>query len=327
MKENIKVAAILTISFAIVVLSPFLGRDIISIADIKNVSSTDYYIFYNTRLPRSVMAFITGGILSIGGLVFQSLFKNPIATPYTLGVAGGASLGAAFYYFTGYTGILSVYTGSTLWAVFGAVFVIIIVYGISLTTGRMDSSTILLSGVAISFFCSALIMFIQYFADTTNSYKITRYMMGSLSGANYDEILFLLPISLLFLLITYAFHKELDLISIDSSVAESRGVNIKRTVTLLYFAVSISIAATVSITGPIGFVGMIVPHIIRMIVTSRNKILIPLSFISGGAFLTLCDTLSRIVISPSELPVAVITSLAGAPFFIFLIISRKNKYE
>lgn len=327
MKENIKVAAILTISFAVVVLSPFLGRDIIGIADIKNVSSTDYYIFYNTRLPRSVMAFITGGILSIGGLVFQSLFKNPIATPYTLGVAGGASLGAAFYYFTGYTGILSVYTGSTLWAVFGAVFVIIIVYGISLTTGRMDSSTILLSGVAISFFCSALIMFIQYFADTTNSYKITRYMMGSLSGANYDEILFLLPISIFFLLITCAFHKELDLISIDSSIAESRGVNIKRTVTLLYFAVSISIAATVSITGPIGFVGMIVPHIIRMIVTSRNKVLIPLSFISGGAFLTLCDTLSRIAISPSELPVAVITSLAGAPFFIFLIISRKNKYD
>lgn len=327
MKESIKISVILIISLIVIVLSPFLGRDIISIADIKNYSSTDYYIFYNTRLPRSVMAFITGGILSIGGLVFQSLFKNPVATPYTLGVAGGASLGAAFYYFSGYTGILSAYTGSTLWAVLGAVLVIITVYGISLTTGRMDSSTILLSGVAISFFCSALIMFIQYFSDTTDSYKITRYMMGSLSGANYDEIMFLLPISLFFLLITYAFHKELDLLSIDSTIAESRGVNIKRTITLLYFAVSISIASTVSITGPIGFVGMIVPHIIRMVVTSRNKVLIPLSFISGGAFLTLCDTASRIIISPSELPVAVITSLAGAPFFIFLIISRKNKYD
>ncbi len=167
-------------------------------------------------------------------------------------------------------------------------------------------------------------MFIQYFADINQSYNITRYITGSLTTVLPNNMLLLIPISFAAFIIIYSFHKELDILSMGEYIAESRGVNIKYSITILYFTVSFAIAAVISATGPIGFVGMIIPHVMRMFISYKNKILIPVSFIFGGAFLVTCDSFARTIIAPAELPVSIITSIIGAPFFIFLILKTSK---
>lgn len=324
MNTNIKIFIITSASILIVTASLFTGIHKINIYNIFNSETIDNYIFFNTRLQRVITGFITGGILSVSGLVFQSIFKNPIATPFTLGVAGGASLGAAIYILFAQSACFMAVLGQTVSALAGAVITIFIVYSFAFIKGRLNNVTLLLAGVAVNFFTSSLIMFIQYFADFQKSYNITRYITGSLAAVSINNILLLIPLSMAAFIIIYSYHKELDIISMGEYIAESRGVNITSSITILYFTVSFAIAAVVSAAGPIGFVGMIIPHIIRMYVSFKNNILIPVSFIFGGAFLVICDTISRVIIAPAELPVSVITSLIGAPFFIFLIL-KTNK--
>ncbi len=324
MSKNKKIFLIIFISIIIIISAPFIGIINIEYSSLFSSNSTGNFIFFNTRLPRVLAGFTAGGVLAVSGLVFQSIFKNPIATPFTLGVAGGASLGASIFIFFGVSSTLLSYFGITLSAMAGAMIVIFIVYMLSVVTGKLYGNTLLLAGVAISFFTSALIMFIQYFSDINQSYKITRYMIGTLSNVTLDNILFLMPVVIVSYIIIYSLHKELDIISTGTSIAESRGVDVTKTITILYFTVSLIVAGVISATGPIGFVGMMIPHIIRMIISCQNKLLIPLSFIAGGAFLVFCDTIARIIIAPVELPVGVITSILGAPFFIFLILKGKS---
>ncbi len=324
MNTNIKLFIIITLSIIIISASLFIGTHQINIYNIFTDDTIDKYIFFNTRMPRVISGFFAGGILAVSGLVFQSIFKNPIATPFTLGVAGGASLGAAIYIlFAQSVSIISVF-GQTTAAMAGALVTIFIVYSFAFIKGRLNNITLLLAGVAVNFFTSSLIMFIQYFADIEKSYNITRYLTGSLATVSLNNTLFLIPLSLVAFIIIYSYHKELDVIAMGEYIAKSRGVNITSSITILYFTVSFAIATVVSATGPIGFVGMIIPHIMRMYISFKNKILIPVSFIFGGAFLVFCDTIARIIITPAELPVSIITSLIGAPFFIFLIL-KTNK--
>ena len=323
MNIKIRIISIILFSFIILMTASFIGP-YININAIFDYSSQDSYIFWQIRIPRVITAFLTGGILAVSGLVFQSIFKNPIATPYTLGVASGASMGAAIYYLFG-SALSYSFIGGSISAVVGALIVIIIVYLIGIMGNKVDTSVILLSGVAISFFCSSTIMFIQYFSDPANSYKITRYMMGSLSSSHIEYLKYIMPVSLISLFIIFSNHMELDIISTGDNIALSRGVNVKKTIYTLYFTVSIMLAVTISIFGPIGFIGMMIPHICRNITSSKNKILIPVSFIFGGSFLIICDTIARIIIAPADLPVGIITSMIGAPFFIFLVIKSKKK--
>lgn len=323
MSVNLKIFIIVLLSAVIVTVSPFLGIKTIALSDIAGANGQAGHIFYNMRLPRVITAFFTGGILAAGGLVFQALFKNPIATPFTLGVASGASMGAASYFYLGFSSITGIFFGETVFAMLGALLTISAVYGISAASGRNNGANILLAGVAISFFCSAVIMFMQYFSDLSNSYKITHFMIGSLASSNINSAIYIMPPALIGFFIILIMNRELDIIATGNDIASSRGVNTKRTVNILYFTVSLMLAVTVAICGPIGFVGMMIPHICRMIIGSANRRLIPVSFISGGAFLTLCDTGARIAIAPAELPVGVITSILGAPFFIFLILKNR----
>lgn len=320
MSSKTKLFLLFFISFIIIFLSPFIGWHKLNYGNILNYEMVDNYVFFGSRLPRVLAGFLTGSILALSGLVFQSVFKNPIATPYTLGVASGASLGAALFIVSGTYSATIAFLGSSFFAMAGGVLSILLVYSIASFTGKIYSNTLLLAGVAINFFSSALIMFLQYFADPASNYKITRYMIGSTSNITIDNILFILPVTFIFFITVYSFHKELDILATGSNIAHSRGVNVTRTITILYFIVSFAIAIITSAAGPIGFVGMMIPHIIRITISSINKILIPATFFAGGAFLVMCDTFARIIIAPVELPVAIITSLLGAPFFIFLII-------
>lgn len=324
MKTNIKLLILIIICFLIIIISPFIGANNINYANIFTKGSVDNFIFFSSRLQRLLADILTGGILALSGLVFQSIFKNPIATPYTLGVASGASLGAALFVISGSYSSMFSFFGSTFFAMAGGIFSILLVYGISSIKGMLHTNTLLLAGVAINFFSSALIMFIQYFANPEKSYKITRYMIGSTANITLENIILMLIVTFIFFIVVYSFHKELDILAIGAPVAHSRGVNITFTITILYFTVSLAIAVVTAAAGPIGFVGMMIPHIIRILISSLNKILIPATFLAGGAFLSICDSAARVITAPAELPVAIITSLLGAPFFIYLIV-KGNK--
>jgi iron complex transport system permease protein len=301
-------------SLAILVAAPFLGRDIFTPREI--FSGVPAEIFWRIRVPRVVLSYLAGATLSMCGMIFQAVFRNPLATPYTLGVASGASLGAALFF------ILSIPLagGEALFAFVGAMLTMLLVY----SAGSYGSS-ILLAGVAINFTFSAVIMFIQYLSDYAGTLMILRFMVGGLDAATAGSAMMVLVVVVICFLVTLLYRRHLDLLTLGEEVAASRGVDVGGLKIILYVLTSVAVGTVVSITGPIGFVGMMSPHISRLLVGSGHYRLTPIAFLFGGAFLTACDTAARVIIFPAELPVGIITSMLGGPFFIFLLIKNKRK--
>ena len=312
---------VLVISLMIIFTAPFIGGYSLSIDNIVAFSGGDAEIFWRIRVPRVLLSFTAGAVLSISGMIFQALFRNPLATPYTLGVASGASLGAALYFLLSAVAIIPLYFGAPLFAFVGALCTMLLVYSLG---WFIKGDSILLVGVALNFCFSSIIMFIQYTADFVSSHRIIRFMIGSLDSAPYFTILIVTLFLIAGFIVNMVYRRELDLIAIGDDVASSRGVDVVRVKYTFYIITSLIIGCVVSVTGPIGFVGMMVPHICRLIVGMNHNKLAPVTFVFGGAFLTACDTLARIVIFPNEIPVGVITSMLGAPFFIFLLIQRRR---
>ncbi len=304
-------------TLAIVVSSPFLGLSYISSTEIQ------HQILNEIRLPRMLFAFITGAGLSLCGMVFQAMFRNPLATPFTLGVASGASLGAALYVFLGLSFSFIGINGASLAAFMGALLSISFVYYLSRFRSHFSTETLLLTGVAISFFFSSLILFIQYLSNITDSFRILRWLMGSLSIVGYHDILQLLPFVTICIAVVLWLSRELNLLMAGDEIAISRGVNVQGIRYILFFASSLCVGAIVAACGPIGFVGMMVPHICRLLIGNDHRWLIPATLLFGGSFLIICDSLARLIIAPAEIPVGVITTLLGGPFFIWLLIKSK----
>jgi iron complex transport system permease protein len=281
-------------------------------------------ILMDIRLPRLLLAFIVGAGLAVCGLVFQAMFHNPLATPFTLGVASGASLGAALSVFLGVGfGFLGL-SSTTLFAFIGALVTIRFVYGISSMRTGFSLHTLLLTGVAISFFFSSLILLIQYLNDLPDAYRLIRWLMGSLSIVGYDAIWQLLPFIVVAVAVIFYLSHELNLLTTGDDIALSRGVNVRKTRFMLFVTTSLCIGAIVSLCGPIGFVGMMVPHICRLLIGQDHRWLIPASCLFGGNFLIICDTIGRLLIAPAEIPVGVITTLLGGPFFLWLLIRTRT---
>ena len=272
-----------------------------------------------------LFAFVAGAGLALCGLVFQAMFHNPLATPFTLGVASGASFGAALTVLLGINISLLGFDAITLGAFFGALGAISFVYGISRLNYSFSTETLLLTGVATSFFFSSLILFTQYLSDINESFRITRWLMGGLSISGYQQLLQLLPVVTLSAGIIIWLSRELNLLMAGDDIAISRGVAVKRVRYLMFFTTSMCVGAIVALCGPIGFVGMMVPHICRLIIGTDHRWLIPASLVFGGGFLILCDTLARIIIAPAELPVGVITTLLGGPFFLWLLVRSRRQ--
>jgi len=281
-------------------------------------------ILMEIRLPRVIFAFIVGAGLAICGLVFQAMFHNPLATPFTLGVASGASLGAALSVFLGFGFVFLGFSSTTLFAFIGALITIRFVYAISTMRTGFSLHTLLLTGVAISFFFSSLILLIQYLNDLPDAYRLIRWLMGSLSIVGYGAIWQLLPFILFAIIVIFYLSHELNLLTTGDEIALSRGVNVKKTRLLLFFVTSLCIGAIVSLCGPIGFVGMMVPHICRLLIGHNHRWLIPASCLFGGSFLIVCDAIGRLLIAPAEIPVGVITTLLGGPFFLWLLIRSRT---
>ncbi|MGB2403071.1 MAG: FecCD family ABC transporter permease [Akkermansiaceae bacterium] len=321
-----RVMIMLGLTLACALITPWLGHQLTSPNVILRpmADDVDAIIFWQIRLPRILLSLLAGAGLSLGGVVFQALFRNPLATPFTLGVASGASLGVTLAIVTGIHFSLLGLSGTTLAALSGAIISIVLVYGIARATGKTSPSTMLLGGVAISFFFSSLILLLQYLSDPGSSFRVLHWLMGDLSRASIDSVLQLTPFVISGIIIVSILHRELNLLSITDDIAASRGVNVPRTQMLLFFAVSLMVAGIITVCGPIGFVGIMAPHICRLLIGPNHRFLIPASILFGASFLTLCDTLARNITSTAEVPVGIVTAILGGPFFLWLLLSKNR---
>lgn len=285
-----------------------------------STDNVDANILFLARIPRILLAALTGAALSVTGAVFQALLRNDLAAPFTLGVSSGASFGAvvAISLNLNFT-ILGVSTLS-LAAFMGALGTMFIVFGLVKTRhGDFPTSVLLLAGVTANFFFASMVMFIHYTADFTQSFRIVRWLMGGLDITDYQTVLSILPMVAFGIAGLIYVSRDLNLISAGAHSAMSRGVDVLRTQKIGFILASLITGTVVAISGPIGFVGLIVPHIVRLFIGPDLRLLIPGSMLFGASFLILCDTVGRTVIAPAEIPVGVITAMLGGPFFIWLL--------
>jgi iron complex transport system permease protein len=303
---------------------PLVGRQVLSFSVFRDLGGNDpaAVIFWQIRVPRALAAFIGGAGLALGGAVFQAIFRNPLATPYILGVASGASLGVALASRLGLTLVMIGFSTTSIAAFAGAMVAVGVLWLLTRLRPELSSTTLLLAGVAMNFFFSSLILFTQYTASLGDSYRIVRWLMGGLGGVDLSTVLHMTPVVALGAIVIVWRARELDLLATGPEIAASRGVAVAPTRTLLFVATSVMIGGVVAACGPVGFVGMMAPHICRLLVGSNHRVLLPASILFGGAFLALCDTAARLVLFPAELPVGVITSFLGAPFFLWLLVRQ-----
>ena len=299
--------------------APFLGESLILMTDPDGL---DGLVFWEVRVPRVLLAFLCGAGLALGGLVFQAMFRNSLATPYTLGVASGSTFSVALWINFGLSFSVLGISGVSLAALVGALISVLLVYNLARFAGGLATVSLLLGGVILSFFFSSLTMLVQYFADAGSMFKMMRWTMGSLGQADMDAVLRVLPFVASGILLIVLYRRELDLLSIGDELAMSRGVEVKKVRRMLFFAVSLMMAGVVSVCGPIGFVGIMVPHFCRMLFGVMHRELVWMTFLLGGIFLVWCDTLARSVTIGSDLPVGIITSLIGGPFFLIILLRR-----
>jgi iron complex transport system permease protein len=318
---------LVVLTLIVVAVAPFVGSYRISLSTLwQPQDETAARIFWQIRLPRVAMAFLAGAALAVSGLAFQAMFRNPLATPFTLGVASGASLGASLYIHLGLSfSFVGIYGGS--WFAFlGAMVSILLVYGLTRTREGLATTTMLLAGVAISFFFSSLILFLQYVSDFTRTYQILRWTMGGLQSVSPDDVFNALPVVAAGSLLMLWWTHELNLITTGDELAIARGVEVNRTKLKVFFTASLMVGAVVAVCGPIGFVGLMAPHICRMLIGPDHRYLTPATLLLGGAFLIVCDTAARTIFAPTELPVGILTALLGGPFFLWLLLRRKQQW-
>lgn len=323
MKRDRNVGLIFMVGMAVLILAPMIGIELILPWELKP-GSAEAEIFWMLRVPRVLTAFCAGAALALSGMVFQAMFRNPLATPFTLGVSSGAALGATLAIRLGVVFTVVGVAGITLAAFFGAFCSVVLVYLLMRLRPDSSTATMLLAGVAVNFTFSSLILMVHYSADLGGSFNILRWMMGNLEVVGIEPVFGLLPLVLLGGLMALVMRRELDLMSLGDEIAQSRGVSIRNYRKILFIAVSLMVGAVVAVCGPIGFVGMMAPHICRQLVGPDHQRLAPASLFFGGTFLVFSDILARTLISPAELPVGIITSLLGGPFFLWLLLGRTD---
>ncbi|MDR1607139.1 MAG: iron ABC transporter permease [Deltaproteobacteria bacterium] len=323
MTTRTKLASLIIIAGLATIISPFLGADLISLSSLQTPGHPEAEVFWVLRLPRSLGAFLAGAGLSLGGMVFQALFRNPLATPFTLGVASGSAFGASVYIWLGasFLGSFGPLSASFL----GAGLSMALVYLATRSQGGLSTSVMLLAGVIVNFFFSSLVLFIQYIGSATESLRITHWLMGSLVGLETPRLPDLAFIILVGASVIRFLAPEIDLLVSGEELAASRGVEVKRTKLIIFVTASIMVGAIVSLTGPIGFVGLMVPQAARWILGWSHKILTIAVFFLGGAFLAVTDLLSRVILAPAEIPIGVLTALLGGPFFLITLFSTRRK--
>jgi cobalamin transport system permease protein len=322
------VAGFGTLAAVVCLLAPLVGSTPISLARVFDrtipfADNVDAQVFFVARLPRVVAAVLVGGAFAVAGVVFQAFLRNPLASPDTLGVSTGATLGAVivitFHVDTAALGVSAVPIASFA----GSAGALGVVYLLSLARRRGTSSTILLlAGVALSAFLGAVSRLVQVIGDYTDVFRSMRWMMGSLDVGSYADIVVpLVPMTLAFVAIA-ALPRVLDLVSLGEPAAEARGVDVRRAERTALVSASLLTGSAVSLGGPIPFVGIIVPHIVRLIVGADHRVVLPAAALFGGSFLVVCDLVARTAFGPVGMPVGAVTALLGGPFFLWLLFRR-----
>jgi iron complex transport system permease protein len=287
-------------------------------------SSLESTIFWRLRVPRILGAAIVGAGLAGAGCAFQATLRNPLAEPYTLGVSAGAALAAVLAIRLGLDAHILGVGGVGIAALLGALATVYMVWRIAAVGDHLPPATLLLAGITVAMFCGASTMVVQYTADVSEVYRMVRWMMGGLDGVLWKPLYFAGPATLVGLLILLSLGRDFNALSAGADAAASLGINPKRTVTIAFATCALLVGSGIAIAGPIGFVGLIVPHLIRALVGADHRRLIPVSALAGAATLVLCDLLARTILFPAELPVGVLTALFGGPFFLALLVREKG---
>jgi len=311
------------VALAVVLIAPLVGSARIDYARALAGLSPDREILFYARLPRVLLAALAGGVLGVAGVLFQALLRDALATPYTLGISSGASLGAVLALCLGWRQLLGL---PAVWvsAFAGAALVLLLVLGVATEGRRMSSFTLLLTGVTINSICLALILFLQSIASFREAFAVLHWLMGGIDPVEYSTLAWLALVTLPPLGYAFLRARDWNLLAVGEEWAAARGVAVGRLMLAGYLAGSLVTGSVTSITGPIGFVGLIVPHALRLRLGADHRLLVPCSFLWGAAFLVVCDLVARTVLAPSELPVGVVTAMLGGPFFIWLLRSRRR---
>jgi iron complex transport system permease protein len=300
--------------------TPFLGGSGMDYSRVLHQQSPDWPILMNLRIPRALLALLVGAALSAGGALFQALLRDSLATPSSLGVSAAASLGAV-----GAIALSPVAQVALPWTWIAALAATALVIALVVAlqgSPRFSSLTLLLTGIAVNGVCASVILLMHSLAGITRSFQITHWLMGGIDAVEYPVILTLAVVILPSFVWVLRNARVLNVMSYGEAWAAGRGID-TRSVTWQGFAVgALLTGTTTAVTGPIGFVGLIVPHLLRRIVGPDHRVLLPACIFGGGAFLVICDTVSRSVLAPVEIPVGVATALLGGPFFVWLLWSR-----
>lgn len=315
-------------SLSVVAVAPFVGMQQISISDLFGGDENIMRIMWDLRLPRVLLGWITGSTLALCGLIFQALFRNPLASPDMLGVSTGAAFGAVVYIRTGIVfSLFNAVSGLSLAAFGGALAATFAIYAAgNLRRGGMSEATLLLAGVAMSFLFGSLNMMIQFTGGYIDTFRMMRWSMGGIQAVGFAPVFATLPALAVIFAIAFITAPELNLFVCGEDIAASRGVSVVKLRRLLFFSVSIVIGINVATCGPIGFVGLLGPHICRKFVGTDHRKLAVASLLFGGAFLVLCDTAARMLWAPAEVPVGVLTSCIGSIFFLWLLVRAKRNF-
>jgi iron complex transport system permease protein len=316
----------LCIASAVVVAlaAPWFGVQGISPSDVAS-GGVETRIFMQLRLPRVILAWCAGAVFGLCGMVLQALFRNPLAEPSLLGVSSGAAFGAASAIHLGLGAGLLGSVAVPACAFAGSLLAIAIITAFSRLAKSARDSSLLLAGVAISSLFSSLIMVFQYSSGAVETYRLLSWMMGGINVVGMREGLIALPSLGLSLFLSMFFATELDLVTFGDEIALTRGVELERMKRLLFAGMSLSVAIVVANCGPIGFLGLIAPHVARRLVGPRHRLLAPYTALVGGTALVVCDTAARTLWAPADIPVGIIISFLGAPFFLWLLFGRSAR--
>ena len=292
--------------------------------DISDIGKSQETIIWNIRLPRVLLGVLVGASLSMAGASFQGMFKNPMADPYVIGISSGAALGATIAIILKLEFTILGFSSISIFAFIGALIAVTMVYNIARVKNQVPVTTLLLSGVAIGQFFTAIMSFLMVIYNKDMS-KIVYWTLGSLAGKGWAPIIAIsVPIIASMVALNF-FARDLNILLTGEESAKSLGVNVEKTKVYILLLGTFMTSVVVSVSGIIGFVGLIIPHIVRLIFGPDHRILLPASALLGGIFMIVADTIARTIISPIEIPVGIITAICGGPFFIYLLRAKKKK--
>lgn len=322
-------AVLILLLFVSVILSLSSGEVKITLSQLPEIFSDkagiEYTVLTKIRIPRMLLAIGVGGALSLSGAILQGIYRNPLVEPYTLGISGGAALGVAIAIVFGLHS-LSFFT-LPAFGFFGALATLFVVYFLSLKRGGLSINSMLLIGVMVSFVSSSAMMFLMSITTTDNLQSIVFWVMGSLDESNIRLINVAFYSSIAGLVLSSFFAQTLNALRLGEVKARHLGINTGIAIKLLFFVASLLTGIAVSVAGVIGFVGLVIPHLVRLIIGNDYRILIAGSFLGGAIFLILSDTLARTIISPNELPIGVITGFVGGLVFIVVLSRAKSHFK